>query len=105
MFACPATEDFFRLRIDQMIDLRHPLAVLASRMPWQQVEASVANLFVRKARADVLIPRSGSVWREGHARRDWQQGWAPSGAPARDDLFAFFLKHAFNESDKGVVAR
>ena len=38
MFACPATDDFFRSRIDQMIDLRHPLAVLASRMPWQQIE-------------------------------------------------------------------
>ena len=25
--------DFFRSRLDQMIDLRHPLAVLASRMP------------------------------------------------------------------------
>ena len=32
MFACPATEDFFRARLDQMIDLRHPLALLASRM-------------------------------------------------------------------------
>lgn len=29
-----ATDDFFRARLDQMIDLRHPLAVLASRMPW-----------------------------------------------------------------------
>ena len=35
MFACPATDDFFRSRIHQMIDLRHPLAVLASRMPWK----------------------------------------------------------------------
>jgi len=35
---CAATEDFFRLRLDQMIDLRHPLAVLASHMPWQQIE-------------------------------------------------------------------
>jgi hypothetical protein len=25
-----------------MIDLRHPLAVLASRVPWQEIEASVA---------------------------------------------------------------
>jgi hypothetical protein len=24
MFACPATDDFFRSRIDHMIDLRHP---------------------------------------------------------------------------------
>jgi len=27
--------DLFRNRLDQLIDLRHPLAVLASRMPWQ----------------------------------------------------------------------
>jgi len=56
MLTCPATEDFFRSRIDHMIDLRHPLAVLSSRMPWQQIEASVAHLFVRKARAGVAMP-------------------------------------------------
>lgn len=27
------TDDFSRARLDQMIDLRHPLAVLAQRMP------------------------------------------------------------------------
>lgn len=32
------TDDFFRACIDQMIDLHHPLAVLASRLPWQQLE-------------------------------------------------------------------
>ena len=53
MFACPATDDFFRSRIDQMIDLRHPLAVLSSRMPWQELEARVAHLFVRKAHEGV----------------------------------------------------
>ena len=50
MFADAATEDFFRARLDHMIDLRHPLVVLTSRMPWQQIEASVAHLFSRKAR-------------------------------------------------------
>jgi hypothetical protein len=34
------SDDFFHSRIDQMIDLRHPLAVLASHMPWQEIEAS-----------------------------------------------------------------
>ncbi len=56
MFACPATDDFFRARIDQMIDLRHPLTVLASRMPWQEIEARVAHLFVRKAHAGEAMP-------------------------------------------------
>ena len=37
------TADFFRNRLDQMIDLRHPLAVWANRMPWQEIEASLAQ--------------------------------------------------------------
>lgn len=53
---CPATEDFFRSRIDHMIDLRHPLAVLTSHMPWQQIEASVAHSFSRKARSGQAMP-------------------------------------------------
>jgi IS5 family transposase len=28
------TADFFRIRLDQMVDLRHSLVVLAPRMPW-----------------------------------------------------------------------
>jgi hypothetical protein len=28
------TVDFFRARLDAMIDLKHPLAVLATRLPW-----------------------------------------------------------------------
>ena len=56
IFACPATEDFFRSRIDHMIDLRHPLAQLALRMPWQEIEASVAHLFSRKGRTGVAMP-------------------------------------------------
>lgn len=35
-----ATDDFFRARLDTMIDMRHPLAVLASRMPWGERRAS-----------------------------------------------------------------
>ena len=42
IFACSATEDFFRSRIDHMIDLRHPLAVLAGRIPWTTLESSLA---------------------------------------------------------------
>jgi transposase, IS5 family len=33
MFACPATDDFYRARLDHMIDLRQTLVVLASQMP------------------------------------------------------------------------
>ena len=45
-----ATDDFFRARLDGMVDLRHPLAVLASRMPWSQIEAALAPAFAHKDR-------------------------------------------------------
>ena len=45
-----ATDDFFRARLDQMIDLRHPLVVLAGRLPWGQIEAALALAFARKDR-------------------------------------------------------
>jgi len=38
------TADFFRRRLDQMIDLGHPLAVLSLRMPFQELEAIVVCL-------------------------------------------------------------
>jgi len=45
-----ATDDFFRARLDGMVDMRHPLAVLASRMPWPQIEAALAPAFAHKDR-------------------------------------------------------
>jgi hypothetical protein len=42
--------DFFRCRIDSMIDLRKPLAVLAQRLPWEQIEEALAPKFKRKER-------------------------------------------------------
>lgn len=104
MFACPATDDFFRARIDHMIDLRHPLAVLSSRMPWQQIEASVSHLFMRKARTGVAMPDldlfgevSPVVGRKSNAGRPR--------VPLRIMVSLLYLKHAFNESDEGVVER
>lgn len=37
------TSDFFRSRIDAMINLNDPLAVLATRLPWSQIEATVTD--------------------------------------------------------------
>ena len=41
-------QDFFRSRIDAMINLNDPLAVLATRLPWDQIEAAVAAKFERQ---------------------------------------------------------
>lgn len=36
-----STPDFSRSRLDAMINMRHPLAVLANRMPWTSIEATL----------------------------------------------------------------
>jgi hypothetical protein len=48
-------DDFFRNRLDQMIDFRHPLAVLANRMPWQEFEASLPQRWARQVKAGKKI--------------------------------------------------
>ena len=50
------TDDFFRARIDQMIDLSHPLAVLARRMPWESLEKALAPTFAHKDRKGRSVP-------------------------------------------------
>src|SRR5690606_30988425 len=104
MFACPATDDFFRDRIDQMIDLRHPLAVLASRMPWQEIEAAVAHRFVRKAHEGVAMPDL-DLFGEKVQRQVSRSNAGRPRVPLRIMISLLYLKHAFNESDEGVVAR
>ncbi len=104
IFACPATEDFFRSRIDHMIDLRHPLAVLASRMPWQQIEASVAQLFSRKGRSGVALPDL-DLFGEQAQRLAMPSNAGRPRVPLRVMIALLYLKHAFNESDEGVVER
>lgn len=46
-----ATDDFFRAQLDQLIDLRHTLAVLSTRMPGSEIDVSLAPLFARRAHA------------------------------------------------------
>lgn len=104
MFACPATDDFFRSRIDHMIDLRHPLAVLSSRMPWQQIEASLSHLFMRKARSGVAMPDL-DLFGEAPAVITRKSNAGRPCVPLRIMISLLYLKHAYNESDEGVVAR
>lgn len=99
------TADFFRSRLDQMIDLRHPLAVLASRLPWQELEANIAHLFAKAVRAG---KRLEDVDLFGGVSKVVGAGVSPAGRPRlplRLMISLLYLKHAFNESDEGVVER
>jgi IS5 family transposase len=99
-----ATEDFFRLRLDHMIDLRHSLAVLSSRMPWQQIEASVAHLFSGKVRAGKKLSGIDLFGEPVQMSAVKSHAGRPR-VPLRTMIALLYLKHAFNESDEGVVQR
>lgn len=100
-----ATDDFFRARLDQMIDLRHPLAVLAGRMPWNQIEAALAPAFVRKNRSGQEMPGSDLF---GTTLEIAGAGVSAAGRPRlpiRLMAARLYLKHAFDLSDEELVAR
>ena len=99
-----ATEDFFRLRLDHMIDLRHSLAVLSSRMPWQQIEASVAHIFSGKVRAGKKLSGIDLFGEQIQMSAVKSNAGRPR-VPLRTMIALLYLKHAFNESDEGVVLR
>ena len=99
------TDDFFRNRLDQLIDLRHPLAVLANRMPWQEIEASLAHRFARQVRSGKKIE---DVDMFGATQIVAGAGVSNAGRPrlpTRLMVSLLYLKHAFNESDEDVVQR
>lgn len=100
-----ATDDFFRARLDQMIDLRHPLAVLANRMPWAQIESALAPAFARKNRRGQAVVGNDLF---GTSLQIAGAGLSAAGRPRlpiRLMAALLYLKHAFNLSDEELVAR
>jgi IS5 family transposase len=104
MFADAATEDFFSARLDHMIDLRHSLVVLASRMPWQQIEASVSHLFSRRAKTGEALPEL-DLFGEKITRSAKASNAGRPRVPLRTMIALLYLKHAFDLSDEALVER
>ncbi len=97
------TDDFFRGRLDQMIDRKHPLAVLVCRLPWYHIEVALTPSFVRKDRegtaaavddlfGTMLEIAGGGVSKAGRPR-----------LPIRLMALLLYLKHACNLSDEDLV--
>lgn len=100
-----STPDFFRARLDQMIDLRHPLAVLAQWMPWQALEQALAPVFAHKDRIGTV--REG-VDLLGPSLQVAGAGRSAAGRPRlpmRRMLSLLYLKHAYDLSDEALVER
>jgi transposase, IS5 family len=100
-----STPDLFRQSIDSMIDLRHPLAVLATRMPWPQIEAALAPKFAHADRAGVLALRVDML---GPTLALSGAGRSNAGRPKlalRLMASLVYLKHSFNLSDEELCER
>jgi transposase, IS5 family len=100
-----ATDDFFRARLDQMIDLRHPLAVLASRMRWAEIETSLSPAFAHIDRQGRVVEGADMF---GPSLAVAGAGISHAGRPRlpiRVMVALLYLKHACNESDESLVKR
>jgi len=100
-----STDDFFRARLETMIDMRHPLAVLATRMPWKDIEAALVPALAHKDRAGRSIEGADLF---GPTLAVAGAGVSNAGRPRlpiRLMVSLLYLKHAYNESDESVVER
>ena len=99
------TPDFFRSRIDTMIDLRSPLAVLATRIAWAQIEAALAPKFEHEDRAGEVVEGQDLL---GPTATLVGAGRSNAGRPkiaVRPMVSLLYLKHSFNLSDEELCQR
>ena len=100
------TVDFFRARLDAMIDLRHPLAVLATRLPWPQLDAELAPIWRRNDREGILPDGEDLFGSGGGVLAAAGVSYAGrSRLPIRLMCALIYLKHAFNLSDEEMCER
>ena len=73
------TPDLFRSRLDQILNQRHPLYILANQIDWAYFEETFKTKYV--------------------------ENWGRPGSPIRLMVGLHYLKHTFNESDESVIDR
>ena len=96
---------FCRARHDALIDLRHPLAVLAIRMPWAQIESNLTPVFAHRDRAGRTVEGMDLY---GPTVTLAGAGISPAGwarLPMRMMVALLYLKHAYNLSDDAFIER
>ena len=97
--------DFFRNRIDAMINMNDPLAVLATRLPWGQIEAAVAAKFEHQNRVGQVLQSEDMF---GTTQTVMGGGRSNAGRPRlsiRLMASLLYLKNSFNLSDEELVVR
>ncbi len=95
--------DFFASRISAMIDLRHPLAVLASRLDWDAIDIALKPSLAHQVRTGKVSTVTDLL---GTHQVITGAGISPAGRPrlnTRLMVSLLYLKHAFNFSDEDLV--
>jgi IS5 family transposase len=99
------TVDFFRARLDTMIDMNHSLVILSQRFPWSEIELILKPFFSSEVKEKKVISVEdlfgttdqivgGVITKSGRPRLS-----------IRLMVALLILKHTYNESDESVVER
>lgn len=99
------TPDFFRSRIDSMIDLRSPLAVLATRIPWARIEAVLTPKFEHEDRAGQVVQGQDLLGATVALVGAGRSNAGRPKTPIRLMASLLYLKHSFNLSDEELCQR
>ena len=99
------TLDFFRCRIDAMINLHDPLAVLAGRLPWPLIEQTLAAKFEHDDRAGQVVEGVDLLGPRMQLLGSGRSNAGRPRLPIRLMASLLYLKHSFNLSDEEVCQR
>ena len=99
------TSDFFRVRIDAMLNVSDPLAVLAGRLPWDQIEVVLAAKFEREDRAGKVHESQDLFGSTLTVVGSGLSNAARPKLPMRLMASLLYLKHSFNLSNEELVVR
>jgi len=97
--------DFFRSRIDAMINLSDPLAVLSTRLPWSQIEAAIAAKFDHQNRTGRILKSEDMFGTSEVVIGGGRSNAGRPKLPIRLMVSLLYLKNSFNLSDEELVVR
>ena len=97
--------DFFRSRIDAMINLNDPLAVLATRLPWNQIETAIAAKFEHQNRVGQVLQSEDMFGTTQTVIGGGRSNAGRPKLPIRLMASLLYLKNSFNLSDEELVER
>jgi IS5 family transposase len=100
-----ATAAFFRVRLEHMVDMRHRLAALATRMPWAQIDAWLAPLLAHRSRAGHTVTHADLFGTTAALLGALVSNTGRPRLPIGLMVSLLWLNHAHNESDEFVVQR